>query len=117
MPNGAGVADVTGQSGIPGLSLNPSALTFQPVIGDPMDNAANSVQVDLGQPPVTGPMSAQQYKTLLDPDRQREKAEMQQRKLITLKPSGFVDSKCCTDLHKQSGCMSRHCKIWPQLAH
>ncbi len=32
--NGAGVVDVTEQSRIPGLSLNPSTPTFQPVIGD-----------------------------------------------------------------------------------
>ncbi len=83
LPNGAGVADVTRQSGIPGLSLNPSTLTFQLVIGDLTGNTANSVQVDLGQPPVTGPMSVQQYEVLLDPnyvaDRQQERAEMQQK--------------------------------------
>ncbi len=66
LPNGAGVANVTGQSRIPGLSLNPSTPTFQPVIGDAMGDAANSVQADFRRLPATGLMSVQQYEALLN---------------------------------------------------
>ncbi len=69
-----------GRNGTQNLSLNLSVPTFQLISGEQIGAAANPGQADLGRLPVTGPMSAQQYEVLLDPnyvaDRQWETAEM-----------------------------------------
>ncbi len=64
--NDASVVNANGLNGILSLSLNPSAATFEPIIGNQICNAANSGQADLVHPPGTEPMSAQQYEALLD---------------------------------------------------
>ncbi len=58
--------DATGQNanrpnGISGLSLNPSAPTFQLTVGDSLGDAINAGQAGLECPPEPGPISAQQY--------------------------------------------------------
>ncbi len=63
--------------------LNPSAPTFQPTVRDSLGDAINAGQAGFECPPELGPMSAQEYEALLDPnyvaDRQWEWAEMQQK--------------------------------------
>ncbi len=83
LPNDAIGLNVNGLNGILGLSLNPSAPTFQPTVGDPLGDATNAGQAGFEHLPGPGPMSAQQYEALLDlnyvANQQWERAEMQRQ--------------------------------------
>ncbi len=53
-------------NGISKPLLNPSAPTFQPIVGGSLAAAANTGQAGFERPPEPGPMSVQQYEATLD---------------------------------------------------
>ncbi len=83
LPTDATRQNMNGSNGILGLSLNPSAPTFQPTVREALGDAVNTGQAGSERPPGPGLMSAQQYEALLDPnyiaDRQWEWEEMQRQ--------------------------------------
>ncbi len=68
LPTDATGQNANGPNGISESFLNPSAPTFQPIVGDLLGAAINAGQAVFEHPPEPGPMSAQQYEATLDPN-------------------------------------------------